>query len=97
MSEIANAVFPYDTEKECKDEFTRNFRNKFIDLLRKAYDMGMERAEKELIKASIEGTICKDEYAEEAPFYYTASKNFDLQDLMMIGDKVKIVILSNNK
>ena len=55
MSEIAEKKFPYDTEKECKDEFTRKLRNGIIDLLRQSFDLGMEHKEKELMKNAVDG------------------------------------------
>lgn len=57
MSRIAEKKFPYETEKECKDEFTRNLRNGIIDLLRQTFDLGMEYKEKELMKLAVEGEV----------------------------------------
>lgn len=39
---------------------------------------------------TLEGRVCKDDYAEEAPFYYVETENSD--DLPPIGDKVVVQI-----
>ena len=39
---------------------------------------------------TLEGRVCKDDYAAEAPFYYVETENSD--DLPPIGDKVVVQI-----
>ena len=39
---------------------------------------------------TLEGRVCKDEYAAEAPFYYVETENSD--DLPLVGDKVVVQI-----
>ena len=39
---------------------------------------------------TLEGRVCKDDYAEEAPFYYVETENSD--DLPIVGEKVVVQI-----
>ena len=95
MSEIAEKKFPYETEKECKDEFTRNLRNGIIDLLRQTFDLGMEYNEKEMMKDAIEGEV-KTLYRH---IVYVESVGFDSGSIrenkqdVFAGDKVKVIII----
>jgi hypothetical protein len=104
MSEIAEKKFPYETEKECKDEFTRNLRNGIIDLLRQTFDLGMEYKEKEMMKDAVEGNVCGrvvDHINVRVEGYNALTpsniahipcerKNFCK---FKIGDKVKVILL----
>jgi hypothetical protein len=36
--------YPYDTEKTCKDKFTRDLRNGVIDLMRMTFAQGVKYA-----------------------------------------------------
>ena len=40
MNKLAELKFPYETEENCPDTFTRELRNGTITMLRNAYIMG---------------------------------------------------------
>ena len=46
--EKAIELYPYETETDCHDEFTCNYRNSIIDLFRKCFVAGCEYKEKEI-------------------------------------------------
>lgn len=65
------------------------------DKIAAAYQLGLADKEEQMLKEAVEGRICKDEYAEQAPFYYVLSELFNLPPNMMNGDKVCIIIVKD--
>lgn len=58
---------------------------------------GAEWQEEQMLKDAVEGEICKDYIVTEKPFYFYQSRLIELPDNLKEGDKVKIIIVKEDK
>lgn len=88
-----------DDLEEAADKYAEKLTSEpYLQIVHKTdFIAGAEWDREQMMKEAVEGTICKDEYRETAPFYYVESELFNLPQNMMIGDKVRIIIVKEGE
>lgn len=86
---------------EKKTEFGELVHSKVSRGVNSAYGIGFlegaEWARKQMMEDAVEGEVCKDHIVTEKPFYFYQSRLIELPDNLKEGDKVKIVIVKEDK